>query len=114
MRRFFFCPPAGIYETGGALVFEMDLPGAVPGDIKVKVVESSLVIEGSKSELADPLANARFICMERNFRRFRRVIQFPVPVEEERGSAFYRDGVLAIKFPKRTMVKEIRIEIETR
>ena len=106
-------PPVDIYEAGGSLVIEMDLPGIDLEDIHIRVSSGCLVIEGEKKEagLAD---RPRYICMERSFKSFRRAIQFPVPVEEKGGKAAYRDGVLTVRFPKKRklVTEEVKIDIE--
>ncbi|MDA8092136.1 MAG: Hsp20/alpha crystallin family protein [Nitrospiraceae bacterium] len=106
-------PPVDIYEAGGALVIEMDLPGIGLEDIRIKVSSGCLVIEGEKKETGRT-ERPRYICMERSFKCFRRAIQFPVPVEEKGGKAAYINGVLTVRFPKKQNLsaEEVKIAIE--
>ncbi len=106
-------PPVDIYEAGGTLVIEMDLPGIGLEDIRIRVSSGCLVIEGEKKE-GGLTERPRYICMERSFKSFRRAIQFPVPVEEKGGKAAYRDGVLTVRFPKKQKLatEEVKIDIE--
>ena len=107
-------PPVDIYEAGGTLVIEMDLPGIGLEDIRIRVSSGCLVIEGEKKETGWIEEKPRYICMERSFKNFRRAIHFPVPVEEKGGKAAYRDGVLTVRFPKRQKLSadEVNINIE--
>jgi HSP20 family protein len=104
-------PLVDIYETDGSLVFEMDLPGIDPGDVRVRVERDLLFIEGAKRCPRPDRGAQKYIQMERSFSGFRRVMRFPVSVEEGSGKAVYRDGVLRVSFLK-ARPREIRIEID--
>jgi HSP20 family protein len=51
--------------------------------------------------------------MERVYGKFERSIRLPMPVQADRVSATYRDGVLAVRLPKTEEVrpKEIKIDV---
>ena len=103
-------PPVDVYETGDSLVLEMDLPGMDPGDVLIKVHEDVIIIEGVKRQKSEE-KGFRYICMERNFDSFRRMIAIPVPINSTEGKAVYAGGVLTLTFPKaRERVIKIKIE----
>jgi HSP20 family protein len=103
-------PPVDLYETDHSLVLEMDLPGIDPGDVLIKVYEDVIIIEGVKREKIEE-KGFRYICMERNFESFRRMIKIPIPVNSKEGKASYNSGVLTVTFPKvRERVIKIKIE----
>ncbi len=103
-------PLLDIYETCDDIIVAIDLPGVNINDILIKVFEDLLIIEGMKRE-PDKGNKLRYICMERNFGGFRRMIRLPVPVNSAGGRAVYSEGVLKLIFPK---IKErlIKIKIE--
>ncbi len=103
-------PLLDIYETRESLVFEMDLPGINTNDVRVNVDGDTLSIEGTKRGLYKQ--GLRYICMERNFRKFKRATSFPVPVEVSSGRAAYKNGVLTITFKKLGAKNAIEIKIE--
>jgi len=51
------------------------------------------------------------LCMERQARTFRRILNIPIAVDITKGSATYRNGVVTIRFPK-LKGKRITIPIE--
>ncbi|MBF0343273.1 MAG: Hsp20/alpha crystallin family protein [Nitrospirae bacterium] len=103
-------PPVDIYETADLLVFEIDLPGIEPDEVTIKVINDTVVLEGVKRERSGGLG-CRFLCMERSFESFRRVIKMPVAVNASYGKAIYSGGVVKITFPK-SENREILIRIE--
>ncbi len=103
-------PLVDLYETDDRLVLEMDLPGIDPEDVLIKVYEDILIIEGIKREKHEE-RGFRYLCMERSFESFRRIIKLPVPVNTFEGKASYDNGVITVKFPKiGDRVVKIKIE----
>lgn len=103
-------PLLDLYETDENLVIEIDLPGINPEDILIKVFEDIAIIEGIKREM-EKEKRLRYICMERNFDSFRRIIRLPVAVNSMAGKAIYSEGVLKLTLPKiKKKVFKIKIE----
>jgi HSP20 family protein len=103
-------PLVDLYETEDNLVLEMDLPGIDPEDVLIKVYEDVIIIEGIKRE-GRKEKRLRYLCMERSFESFRRLIKIPVSVNAAAGRAWYNHGVITLTIPK---IKErvIKIKIE--
>lgn len=91
-------PLFDLYETDDALVIEVDLPGINPEDILIKVFDDIAIIEGIKRRETE--RKVRYICMERSFESFRRIIRLPVTVNSMAGKALYLEGVLRLTLPK--------------
>ncbi|HEC97350.1 MAG TPA: Hsp20/alpha crystallin family protein [Nitrospirae bacterium] len=105
-------PPVDIYERKNAVVFVIDLPGIETGDVLIKVYHDLLIIEGMKREPISERCGI-YICMEREFDSFRRILPIPVPVNPADGRAIYSDGVLTVTLPKpKDRVYKIKIEKE--
>jgi HSP20 family protein len=105
-----YLPLLDLYETDDSLILEMDLPGINPEEILIKVYEDLIIIEGIKRE-TDEEKGFRYLCMERRFESFRRMVKIPVPVNSVEGRASYRDGVIVVTFPKiKDRVIKIKIE----
>jgi HSP20 family protein len=105
-------PLVDVYETGDNLVVEMDLPGIDPADVLIKVYEDVIIIEGIRREERRE-QRLRYICMERSFESFRRLIKMPVPVNAEGGKAWYDHGVITLMLPK-IKEKVVKIKIENK
>ncbi|MCI4625375.1 MAG: Hsp20/alpha crystallin family protein [Candidatus Magnetoovum sp. WYHC-5] len=105
-------PLMDVYETTDFLVFEIDLPGVDLNDVSINVYDDIVVIEGIKSAEVRP-QDCRYLCMERSFDSFRRMIKIPVKVNNSEGKAKYVDGVIRLTLPKvKDRVINIKIEKE--
>ena len=103
-------PSVDLYEADDSLVFEIDLPGIGPDDVLIKVYDDTVIIEGVKRERREG-KRLKYLCVERKFNSFRRILKIPVPVDSMAGKASYHEGVITLKFPKlRDQVVEIKIE----
>lgn len=103
-------PLLDLYETDDNIVIEIDLPGINPEDVLIKVFDDIVIIEGIK-KATDDERRVRYICMERNFESFRRILRLPVSVDSIAGKAVYSDGVIKLTLPKvREKVYKIKID----
>ncbi|KKQ78554.1 MAG: Heat shock protein Hsp20 [Parcubacteria group bacterium GW2011_GWC2_38_7] len=97
-------PPIDVYETQYTVFVESELPGINPSNISVYVRGNELSIEGSKTDDFAPPAEVtegvKFLCMERSFGTFKRIIKLPVPCDTKETRASYKKGVLIIQLKK--------------
>ncbi len=92
-------PLLDLLETASEIVIEADLPGVAVEDISLQYLEGTLLIEARKRE--NPEKNrVRYLCLERVFDRFRRIIRIPIPVNAGSSHACLHNGVLTISFSK--------------
>lgn len=92
-------PPLDIYETQEGIVIEVEIPGIDLASLQVTMSGGTLIIEGLKEEVLDQ-GRVNFLCMERAFGAFRRIIPLLQPIDSSRTLARYRLGVLRITVPK--------------
>jgi HSP20 family protein len=105
-------PSVDLYETDDNLVFEIDLPGINPDDVLIKVYDDIVIIEGVKRERREE-KKLNYLCVERKFCGFRRMLKIPTPVNSLAGKALYSEGVITLRFPKlRDKVVKIKVEIQ--
>jgi HSP20 family protein len=104
-------PSVDLYETDDSLVFEIDLPGINPDDVCIKVYDDIVIIEGIKRERREE-KKLNYLCVERKFNSFRRMLKIPIPVNSMAGKASYREGVITLRFPKLGN-KVFKIKVET-
>lgn len=88
-----------VYEKGGNIHIEMDVPGFNKEDIKIDVEDGILTIEAEKSESKEDKEGKNYYRRERAYGSFKR--QFNVGnVKENEINAKFHNGVLKISFPK--------------
>lgn len=92
-------PAADVYETHDAFVVLMDLPGIAEDDVDVTVEGDSLSVRGLRRARLSARPD-RFHRMERSHGPFARTFDLSHPVDPDRVSAQFRDGLLRIELPK--------------
>ncbi|MBI5902743.1 MAG: Hsp20/alpha crystallin family protein [Deltaproteobacteria bacterium] len=106
-------PNVDMFSTPSEVVIEVELPGVRKEDIDVSQVKNSITIKAFKVECYED-EKINYVCMERVFGRFFRIIEIPCPVDTVRVKAVLKDGVLTLNIPriadKRCTTKRIAIE----
>jgi len=105
-----FAPAANLAESETAYELTLDLPGIQPDDVSVELNDDKLVVAGERKSETEQ-AGKTFHRVERSYGKFRRVLSIPAPVDEERITAEFKDGVLFVKLPKSEKVKIKRISV---
>jgi HSP20 family protein len=95
-------PPTDVYETEENFVVKMEIAGAKEADIEVVVQDGLLLVNGTRF---DSNERRSYHQMEIQFGKFSVTIELPVHVNTENAKAEYKDGFLAIQFPKEKMDK---------
>jgi HSP20 family protein len=103
-------PPLDIYDTQEGIVIEAELPGIDLASLEVTITGGTLIIEGLKEEVLDQ-GRVNFLCMERTFGAFRKMIPLLQPIDPSRTRARYRLGVLRITVPKVSEKRGLRKKI---
>ncbi|EDY83686.1 Hsp20/alpha crystallin family [Verrucomicrobiia bacterium DG1235] len=107
----FFSVPSGAvktrwYEKDDSYMLRLDLPGVKKGDISLELENDALTVSATrKFEAADKDAKS-----EGSF-SYRKTIELPEGVEEEKIVANYDDGVLSLTLPKGEKAKPRQIEV---
>jgi HSP20 family protein len=91
-------PALDVYEKEGEMVIRVDLPGIDKKDVKVKVLDDILTIEGDR-KLEKKIEEENYLCQEAFYGTFLRRIALPNPVEEYEIKATFLNGVLEICVP---------------
>ncbi|MBN2206286.1 MAG: Hsp20/alpha crystallin family protein [Candidatus Aminicenantes bacterium] len=92
-------PGLDVSVTEAEVVVSGELPGVEAEDVEVVVTGNRLELRGVKRETDLP-PGARFLRLEREFGRFRRIVLLPASVDPERASGTLENGVLTIRLPK--------------
>jgi HSP20 family protein len=95
---------ADVFEDDAQVVVEVELPGVSRDDVALYILRDRLIIEGRKRDgravEGDEKERPSFLCAERNFGAFERVVQLESPVDTSRIAARLEQGVLCITLPK--------------
>lgn len=105
-----YAPLLNLHETREAVVVTVDLPGVERSAIDVQLAGDTLTIRGERKW--DRKEGDHYLHVERPFGTFQRSVVIGCPVEADRVSASYRDGVLTITLPKAEAHKPRKVQIE--
>lgn len=103
-------PVIDVFENMENIFIEAELPGVGKDSVTISVVEGEVVIEGEKVEDRCESEKVNYLCIERNFGRFRRTVDIPAAADTSKVRARYNEGLLLITIPK---VKEQRRKSRT-
>ncbi|MHB2210961.1 Hsp20/alpha crystallin family protein [Methylobacterium sp. CM6257] len=95
--RTFGWPNVEVVEADGALRVSAELPGLDEKDVELLIEDGVLTLKGEKR--AETTDKARGYS-ERSYGRFERSIALPIPVEEDKAEATFRNGVLTVTLPR--------------
>ena len=96
-----------VSETEGEIRVAAELPGVREEDIDVSLDDDVLTIRGEKKmQRQDEKEN--FHVVERSFGSFQRSIRLPTPVDPDRVSASFDNGVLTVTLPKSAQQERTR------
>jgi HSP20 family protein len=107
-----FIPPVDIYMTNDELITFINLPGIHNiQDVEVSATKDTLSISGEIKPATIP-EGATCLRQERDLGQFKRVFRLPVPVQHDKVTASFKDGVLGIKLPKAEELKGHVVKID--
>lgn len=106
-----FTPSLNLSETENGYEVSAELPGMKPEEVNVELKEGKLWISGEKKEESEEKGKT-FHRIERRHGEFRRMIQLPGTVDEDKVEAKFESGVLTINIPKSEEVKPRRIPVQ--
>jgi HSP20 family protein len=103
-------PPVAIYETDDALVLEVELPGVSTDAISVELHEHTLRLSGERTR-EPAVKGGHYQREEGRYGPFQRAFRLPTIVDQGKIQATHKNGVLALRLPKRDEVRPQGIPI---
>jgi len=91
--------PIDMYERDNQIVVQAVVPGLKPENLKVRVEQNTLIIEG-ETKAAHEVKEEQYFAREWRYGRVYRAITLPPGVDTEKAEAQLADGILTITFPK--------------
>jgi len=89
-------PAMDIYENKYDVVIDVEAPGMGREDLRIRIDEDLLCVEGYKKGLKDATLLS-YLCLERQYGVFRRIVKIPGSVDTASIRAVLSNGVLRIK-----------------
>lgn len=105
-----FVPAINMYETDTAVVVETPLAGVDPKDVEVSVEKGVLTIKGQSSKEHE-VEEKSFYRKEVRSGSFYREIALPAPVDENKVSAEFENGLLKISAPKMSPAPSKKVSV---
>ena len=107
-----WAPAVDVYETKDALMVVAELPGLDEKDIHLSIIGDVLSVRGER-QWNQEVKQESYYRGERWYGKFERSLPLPMPVQADKVTAKYRDGVLTITLPKVEEIrpKEIKIDV---
>jgi HSP20 family protein len=109
-----WAPLCDMWETRDDVVVSFDLPGATEKDVNVSITGDLLSVKGERRFVPEAGTEDSWHRLERAYGKFERAVQLPMPVDADKVTAMYRDGVLTVRLPKAEEMRSRQIRIDTR
>lgn len=95
-----WAPPVDLCETENGISIRVELPGVTAEQIKIGLTNTKLRIWGEKKRRPNRRRIMSYLCSERSFGKFGRIVQLRWTVCIRNASAELHNGVLHIFLPK--------------
>jgi HSP20 family protein len=102
-------PAVNAWEDEKAFHVEAELPGFDEKSVNVTVLGNELRLEGRREETHEE--NAKIYHRERSTGEFKRVLQFPVDLDDSKIEARFKNGLLTVTLPKAAAALPRKIEV---
>jgi len=105
-------PAMNAWTTDEEEVVTATLPGLSPDEVELTIVNDVLTLSGErKSE--EPAEETRYHRRERVDGKFSRSIQLSFPVDSDKVTAAYENGILTVRLPRAEADKPRKISVKT-
>jgi len=95
-----WAPPVDLIETSEAICLRVELPGVAAEQIKIGLCNTKLKIWGEKKRRPARRRIISYLCSERSYGKFNRVVPLRWTINIPGAKAELEDGVLYIRLPK--------------
>jgi HSP20 family protein len=104
-------PLVNVYDSNDELTVIAELPGLNKDNINITLTENVLQLSGNREEknYGEKVLTLR---KERSQGQFEKSLRLPFPVERDKISASFTDGILTVKLPKAEEAKPKKVTIQ--
>lgn len=103
-----WAPPVEAWETDSEIFLSVDLPGMKIDEIDLQIEGEQLIVKGERKR---PEEKRNYKRQEKIYGPFFRAFNLTTPIEREKVSASYKNGILEVKLPKSEALKPKQIKI---
>jgi len=107
-----WAPSLDVSETKEAFIVKVEIPGIDTSDINVSLQESLLTIRGEKKQ-EKMERDERYHRVERSHGAFTRAVRLPMPVDGDKVTAAFKNGLLTVTLPKMPEAKGSTIQVQS-
>jgi HSP20 family protein len=108
-----FTLPVDISEAEDDFVVTASMPGIKPEDVQTTVLGDTFTIRG-ESKIVDEQNGHNWLVRERRSGSFQRSVTLGTPINADKASAQFENGVLTLTLPKSEQVRPKQININVR
>ena len=99
-------PLVNIMENDEGYLFEVSIPGVDPEDINLEISQGNISISGERKA-----PEGKYYRQERGLGYFQRVFSLNAPIDRDKATAEFKDGMLKIHMPKAAASRPLKISI---
>ncbi|MDJ0724927.1 MAG: Hsp20/alpha crystallin family protein [Prochloraceae cyanobacterium] len=103
-------PPIELLDSEDRLILKAIIPGIEAKDLDVNVARESISIKGEYRN-GDRAENSRIFYTEIRHGKFKRVINLPIPIQNDKVEAEYVNGILILNLPKTEAAKNTVVKV---
>jgi len=102
-------PLLNMRKSENEITISAQVPGVIPEDISIEVVDQNLTISGEKKSSEN---RGAYVIRERDFGKFSKSVKLPYRVNMDNMRAEIKNGILNISLSKSEDAKPRKIEIQ--
>jgi HSP20 family protein len=102
--------PVDMYSTEDEVVIKAAVPGVNPDDVEITIEGDTLTIKGETKASED----VDYICQEHCYGPFARTFTLNVPIQTDKATAEFENGILTLTLPKAEEAKPKTIKIKAK
>ena len=103
-------PVAELRDGKEAVTVSLELPGVSRKDVSITYHEGVLSVSGERRQESE-IREGETLRTERHYGRCERLVELATPVDAEKVTAAFKDGVLIVTLPKRADARPKQIDI---
>jgi HSP20 family protein len=107
-----FTLPLDVTEAEGDFVVKASLPGIRPEDVQTTILGDTLTIRGESK--AEEENGHDWLLRERRSGSFQRSVSLGAPIDADKATARFEDGVLMLTLPKSEQARPTQIKLGVR
>jgi HSP20 family protein len=103
-------PAVDVAEDRNEIVLRAEIPGMKQDEIDIELTGDTLTLRGER-KFENEERTENFVRVERSYGRFQRSFTLGVPIQHDKVTASYQDGILEIHLPKSEETKPRKVTV---